>query len=167
VSTTDGSTGLLNRQGMERMLYAEVGRVSRREHEKPLALILLDIDGFRGLNERAGYMAGDRTLRDLAIALKSRARPEDFLGRWGGDEFMLLMSLPVETACRTAEEILDMVRNRTFGEALDGGEKNVKLTLSAGVAEYRKGMDVAAFVASGYEAMSAAKRKGGDRAELK
>ncbi|MDR1648984.1 MAG: diguanylate cyclase [Synergistaceae bacterium] len=162
VSATDASTGLLNRQGMERMLSAEIGRVSRRG--EPLALILLDVDDFRGLNERVGYAAGDQVLRDLAVALKAQIRPADFLGRWGGDEFMLLTSQPAAPACRKAEAILGMARNGAFGESWDGKEKSA-LTLSAGVAEYRQGMDAAAFVASAYERLTAAKRKGGDRVE--
>jgi diguanylate cyclase (GGDEF)-like protein/PAS domain S-box-containing protein len=162
VSTTDASTGLLNRQGMERALSAALGRVSRQGDS--LALILLDVDDFRGLNERAGYSGGDQVLRDLAVALKSQLRQTDFLGRWGGDEFMVLTSLAVAPACRKAEAIIGMVRNGAFGETWSGKEKN-ELTLSAGVVEYRQGMDAAAFVASAYNAMSAAKRKGGDRVE--
>jgi diguanylate cyclase (GGDEF)-like protein/PAS domain S-box-containing protein len=162
VSTTDASTGLLNRQGMERKLSAEIGRVSPRGDS--LALILLDVDDFRGLNERAGYAAGDQVLRDLAVALKSYIRPADFLGRWGGDEFMLLTSLSAASACRKAEAILGMARSGSFGDPGDGKGKN-KLTLSAGVAGYRQGMDVAAFVASVYDAMSISKRNGGDRVE--
>jgi diguanylate cyclase (GGDEF)-like protein/PAS domain S-box-containing protein len=162
VSATDASTGLLNRQGMERKLLGEMERVSRSG--APLSLILLDVDGFRGLNERAGYAAGDQVLRDLAVALKSQTRQEDFLARWGGDEFMLLIPLPAAPARRRAEAILDMARKGTFGEPWDGGTKN-ELTLSAGVAEFRRGMDIAAFVASAYNAVSAAKRKGGDCVE--
>jgi diguanylate cyclase (GGDEF)-like protein/PAS domain S-box-containing protein len=162
VSTTDASTGLLNRQGMERMLSAEIGRVSR--YGEPLALILLDVDDFRGLNERGGYAAGDQVLRELAVALKSQIRLTDFLGRWGGDEFMLLTSLPAAPACRKAEAILNMARDSAFGKSWDDKEKST-LTLSAGVAEYRQGMDVAAFVASAYECLAAAKRKGRDRVE--
>jgi diguanylate cyclase (GGDEF)-like protein/PAS domain S-box-containing protein len=162
VSATDASTGLLNRRGMERKLSAEIGRVSSRG--EPLSLILLDVDNFRGLNERAGYAAGDQVLRDLAVALKSYVRPADFLGRWGGDEFMLLTCLSAASACRKAEAILGMARSGSFGDPGDGKEKN-KLTLSAGVAGYRQGMDVAAFVASVYDAMSVSKRNGGDRVE--
>jgi diguanylate cyclase (GGDEF)-like protein len=162
VSTTDASTGLLNRQGMERILAAEIGRVP--SYGDSFSLILLDVDDFRGLNNRVGYAAGDQVLRDLAVALKSQVRVTDSLGRWGGDEFMLLTPLSAASVCRRAEAILGMVRNGTFGESWDGKEKN-KLTVSAGVAEYRRGMDVAAFVASVYNAVSAAKRKGGAQVE--
>jgi diguanylate cyclase (GGDEF)-like protein/PAS domain S-box-containing protein len=162
VSTTDVSTGLLNRQGMERALSAEIGRAST--YGDPLALILLDVDDFRGLNSRIGYAAGDQVLRDLAALLKSQVRLTDALGRWGGDEFMLLTPLPAAPACRRADAILNMARKETFGESWDGKEKN-RLTLSAGVAEYRKGVGVADFVASAFDALLAAKRKGGDRYE--
>ncbi|MDR2175035.1 MAG: PAS domain-containing protein [Synergistaceae bacterium] len=162
LSATDASTGLLNRQGMERVLAAEIGRVS--SCGEPLALILLNIDDFRGLTDRIGCVAGDQVLRDLAASLKSQTRPADFLGRWGGDEFMLLTSLPVTPACRKAEAILGVARNGAFGDSWDGKGKN-RVTLSAGVAEYRQGMDAAALAASVCGAVSAAKRKGGDRVE--
>ncbi|MDR1979068.1 MAG: GGDEF domain-containing protein [Synergistaceae bacterium] len=154
VSTTDVSTGILNRQGMERILNTEIDRASR--YRGSLSLIMLDIDGFRALNEQIGYAASDRILREVAAAVKARIRNVDYLGRWGGDEFMLLTPLPLATASQLAEKLRDMVQHNAFGE-------NRFLTLSAGVAEYRKPMDVAALVAMTYDAMTEAKRSGGNR----
>lgn len=154
VSTTDTSTGILNRQGLERILYTEVERAAR--YRGSLSVIMLDIDSFRGLNERLGYAASDRVLKDLAALLKARIRSTDFLGRWGGDEFMVLTPSPVGTAFQLAEQLRDMAHHNSYGN-------NITLTLSAGVSELKKGMDVSAFIASAYDAMTEAKRYGGNR----
>lgn len=154
MSSTDSSTGTLNRHGMERALGREIERAVR--YRGSLAIVMLDIDGFRHLNERIGYAASDQILKDLAVALRSRIRSTDFLGRWGGDEFMILTPSPVATTWQLAETLRDMVEHQTFGD-------NVGLTLSAGVAEFRKSMDISAFVACAYDAMTEAKRSGGNR----
>jgi diguanylate cyclase (GGDEF)-like protein/PAS domain S-box-containing protein len=154
ISTTDVSTGALNRQGMERVLGEEVERAVR--YRGSLALIILDVDGFRHLNEQIGYAASDHILKELTAALKSRIRLTDFLGRWSGDEFMILTPLPLAMAYQLAEKLRDMTEHNTFGEGN-------ALTLSAGVAEYCKSMDIFAFVAAAYDAMTEAKRGGGNR----
>jgi diguanylate cyclase (GGDEF)-like protein/PAS domain S-box-containing protein len=155
VSTTDVSTGVLNRQGIERVLNTEIERVSR--YRGSLSLIMLDIDGFRTLNEQIGYASSDRILREVAAAIKARIRSVDYLGRWSGDEFMLLTPLPLEAASLLAEKLRDMVQHNPFGE-------NRFLTLSAGIAEYRESMNMSALVAAAYDAMTEAKRSGGNRA---
>jgi len=154
VSTTDVPTGTLNRQGMERALSTEIERAVR--YRGSLALIMLDIDGFRQLNERLGYVASDKVLRDLAAAIKSRIRLTDFLGRWGGDEFMILTHLPLAATVQLAEKLRDMTQHMTFGD-------NNQLTLSAGVAALRKSMDISSFVGAAYDAMIEAKKSGGNR----
>lgn len=154
MSATDSSTGTLNRQGMERALGTEIERAAR--YKGSLALIMLDIDGFRQLNERVGYAASDRVLKEMATSLKGRIRSTDFLGRWGSDEFMILTPSPIVASAQLAEKLRDMVEHQTFAE-------NVHLTLSAGVAEFRRNMDVSAFVACAYDAMTEAKRSGGNR----
>jgi diguanylate cyclase (GGDEF)-like protein/PAS domain S-box-containing protein len=156
VSTLDASTGILNRQGIERILFSEIERVSR--HGGELCLILLDIDGFRDLNERLGYAACERILADLAAALKSRIDRTDFLGRWGGDEFMALTPQPPAAACLLAEKLRGMAAQGRFGEG-----KGESLTLSVGVAEYLKDTDAASWVASAYDAVTEARREGGNR----
>lgn len=154
MSSTDRSTGTLNRHGMERVLGTEIERAIR--YRGSLTMIMLDIDGFRGLNERIGYAASDRILKELAMMLRSRIRPADFLGRWGGDEFLILTSAPISTARQLAETLRDRVDHQAFGDG-------IRLTLSAGVAEFRKSMDISAFVACAYDAMTEAKRGGGNR----
>ncbi len=154
MSSTDSSTGALNRHGMECALSREIERAVR--YRGSLAMVMLDIDGFRSLNERIGYAASDQVLKDLAAVLRSRVRSTDFLGRWGGDEFMILTPSPVATTWQLTEKLRDMVEHHAFGDG-------VALTLSAGIAEFRKGMDISAFVACAYDAMTEAKRGGGNR----
>jgi diguanylate cyclase (GGDEF)-like protein/PAS domain S-box-containing protein len=154
VSTTDVSTGVLNRQGIERVLNAEIDRASR--YRASLSLIMLDIDDFRALNEQIGYASSDRILREVAAAIKARIHSSDYLGRWSGDEFMILTPLPLAAASQLAEKLRDAVQRSSFGE-------NRSLTLSAGVAEFRKSMDLPTLVAIAYDAAAEAKRTGGNR----
>ncbi|MDR2528859.1 MAG: diguanylate cyclase [Synergistaceae bacterium] len=153
LSTTDVFTGVLNRQGMERVINEEIGRAVLYRYS--LSLLLLNVDGFRRLNAEAGYTRGDRVLRDLASTLKSHIRQTDFLGRWGGDEFVILTPAPLAVAVRLAETLRGVTRNTP--------SNGTPLTLSAGVAEYRKSMDISALVTAAYGAMMEAKRVGGDR----
>ncbi|MDR2523426.1 MAG: diguanylate cyclase [Synergistaceae bacterium] len=153
LSIMDVSTGVLNRQGMERVINEEIGRAAL--YRSSLSLLLLNVDGFRRLNAEAGHTGGDRAMRDLAAGLKSRVRQTDFLGRWGGDEFVILTPVPLAAAARLAETLLGFARNTSF-------EGN-SLTLSAGVAEFGESMNISAVTAAAYEAMTEAKRTGGDR----
>ena len=154
VAVTDRTTGLLNRQGMERVLVTELERAVR--YRGSLCLIFMDIDDFRRLNETRGYAASDRALKTLMTALKNAIRPTDFLGRWGGDEFMILTPQPVSAARQLADALRDTARNGVF-------DRENSISLSVGVAEFSREMDVASFVGAAYDAMVEAKKGGGDR----
>ena len=153
-STTDASTGILNRQGMELVLKAEID--SAAKYKGPLALIMLDIDGFRRLNERLGYAASDKVLKEFVAEIKQHISLTDFLGRWGGDEFIILTHLPLEEAAQLVEKLREMIRT-AFKE-------NEQLMFSAGVAAFHKSMDISSFVGAAYDAMIVAKKCGGNRA---
>lgn len=157
VAVTDRTTGLLNRQGMERVLVTELERAAR--YRGSLCLIIMDIDGFRRLNESRGYEACDRALKTLMKALKNILRPTDFLGRWGGDEFMVLTPQTSGPACLLADALRDTARNGVF-------DREDSISLSVGVAEFSREMDVSSFVGAAYDAMTAAKKDGGDRTVL-
>ncbi|NLL36850.1 MAG: GGDEF domain-containing protein [Fretibacterium sp.] len=150
VAATDRTTGVLNRPVMEQVLITEMERASR--YRGTLSLIVMDIDGFRTLNQRRGYAASDRILKGLTAALRTRIRSTDFLGRWGGDEFMILTPQPLGAAVQLAEALRDMLQHKTFGEG-----EGEPLSLSFGVAECEKGMDLGSFVAAAYDAMMKAK----------
>jgi diguanylate cyclase (GGDEF)-like protein len=84
----DSLTGLANREGLEQRLEAEWRRALR--YERDLGLLLLDLDGFKEINDTQGHMAGDRVLREAAAAISGRIRETDFASRFGGDEFVVL-----------------------------------------------------------------------------
>ena len=105
---TDPLTGLLNRAGFR--VAAEREHALAVRTGTPLAVVLLDLDGFKAINDRAGHAAGDRLLADLAVRWKSSLRSCDILGRHGGDEFVLL--LPATTPAQ-AEVALDRLRAST------------------------------------------------------
>ena len=107
----DPLTGLLNRRGFEAALAGHVARC--RRYGAAGALLALDLDGFKRVNDTHGHHAGDALLADVAAGLRERVRETDVLARLGGDEFALL--LPVETAAQAevvAEALVALVRER-------------------------------------------------------
>jgi len=103
-SRHDGLTGLLNRRAMEETLLAQMQR-SRRTGE-PFTVLMLDLDHFKAINDCHGHAAGDRALKHTATALKAELREVDAIGRFGGEEFLVLMpGATVETALPVAERL--------------------------------------------------------------
>jgi diguanylate cyclase (GGDEF)-like protein len=88
LATTDSLTNLLNRRAIENRLQSEWERA--RRYGLPLSLLMIDLDGFKRVNDLGGHAAGDRVLRATATAIRSTLRRSDYGARWGGDEFMIL-----------------------------------------------------------------------------
>ncbi|MCE9657359.1 MAG: GGDEF domain-containing protein [Burkholderiales bacterium] len=130
-SRHDGLTGLLNRRTMEEMLVAQVQR-SRRTGE-PFTVLMLDLDHFKAINDRHGHAAGDRALKHAAAALKAELREVDALGRFGGEEFLVLMPGATAEAARPVAERLRNALN-TGAPRIDGAA--LFLSASIGVAEW-------------------------------
>ncbi|TBH21592.1 GGDEF domain-containing protein [Thermus thermamylovorans] len=146
---TDPLTGLPNRRALEMALEREVARVERGE--RPFSLILLDLDDFKRVNDQKGHPEGDRLLREVARYLVARVRRGDLVGRWGGEEFALL--LPAT----------DPHRAEVLAHRLRQGLKALGVTASFGVAGY--GGNLAALFRQADEALYLAKRRGKDRVE--
>jgi diguanylate cyclase (GGDEF)-like protein len=124
--TTDSLTGLFNRRGVEKRIANEISRA--RELGTSLSCILLDIDCFKAVNDTLGHQAGDQALRDISRLLKKTVRADDTVGRWGGDEFlMLLPGVELDQAQRLAERV------RAAVEARKIDEMSAVVTVSAGV----------------------------------
>jgi diguanylate cyclase (GGDEF)-like protein/PAS domain S-box-containing protein len=126
----DPLTGLLNRRGFERALEAHVART--RRYGAAGALLVVDLDGFKYINDTLGHHAGDQLIIACAAALRERLRETDVLGRLGGDEFAVL--LPVESAPEAAVvagALVEIVRQRARGF---GGQQAGNVTASIGVA---------------------------------
>jgi diguanylate cyclase (GGDEF)-like protein len=130
---TDAKTGLLNVSTWEREAEAELSRAVRTR--SPLALALVDIDHFKAVNDTHGHLVGDKVLRALAEALTSQLRDYDRAGRFGGEEFVLLLAQTNESdAYRIAERLRAHVAGMNVGVDDSPGAVAVRLTISIGVA---------------------------------
>src|SRR3989338_4684404 len=129
LATHDSLTGLFNRRALYELAEAELER-ARREG-KPVSLIMLDIDHFKQVNDRHGHLVGDQSLRYVANALNNNRRPYDLAGRWGGEEFLLVLPATALTeAAAVAERLRSFIAEAAF-ITLDGQE--VHLRASFGV----------------------------------
>lgn len=130
LATIDPLTGILNRQTLLTRLDEELARAMR--YRRPLSVILVDIDHFKRLNDTHGHDAGDRVLRDLAQQLSTGVRAVDIVGRYGGEEFLLILpETDADAAAAIAEKLRWVVGSHEVRLA-DGHTATV--TLSAGVA---------------------------------
>jgi diguanylate cyclase (GGDEF)-like protein len=126
-ATSDPLTGLLNHRAFQQRVETEVRRAQR--YERPLALVLLDLDHFKSINDAYGHQAGDAALMQAATLLETDARAGDVLGRIGGDEFALLLpETAAEGACTIAQRCASGFRAAPVGVASH-------LTMSAGVCD--------------------------------
>lgn len=140
LAATDPLTGLYNRRHFMARSRAEVSKAARTG--APIAVLALDIDHFKRINDRFGHAAGDDVLKVIAHGVSTQLRPTDLIGRWGGEEFMVLLP-----ATDTAQAYAIAERIRLAVEALKvaSGGTDIQATLSIGVAEYPldgSGLDV-------------------------
>jgi diguanylate cyclase (GGDEF)-like protein len=148
----DSLTGLHNRRYFHEVLERECARAHR--YGRRLALVVLDVDDFKAVNDRIGHLAGDHALSEAAARVRQVVRSADIACRVGGDEFAVVLP---ESSLADAEQlfrrILEAVSSRPVGDA-------GTLLLSAGIAELRGGDDAAAFFQRADEALYRAKEAG-------
>ncbi len=134
ISVTDGLTQLFNRRKIDEILYYENERFMRYGH--PFSIILLDIDKFKNINDGYGHHVGDQVLIELSQLLKASIRKVDIVGRWGGEEFMIICpDTNLKQASTLAETIRVVVEAKRFGQI-----KSV--TSSFGVAQMERSSDI-------------------------
>jgi len=129
LSSTDSLTGALNRRAFEEKGNAEVDR-SRRYH-LPMSVVAMDVDRFKLLNDSRGHAAGDCVLVTIADVMRSLLRSTDHLGRYGGDEFVLL--LPA-TGTEGARELAERLREQIDAVAVEFQGETIPVHASFGVA---------------------------------
>jgi len=159
-SRSDPLTGSSNRSAFfetaERLLERD------RHSGAPCSLVMFDLDRFKAINDNHGHQFGDRILRDFAETVRLMIRPRDHFGRYGGEEFVVILpGTSIETACAIAERV-----RRAFAEShefVDG--LPVRATVSAGVAAAGPQMDLNDIVAAADKALYAAKHHGRNRVE--
>jgi diguanylate cyclase (GGDEF)-like protein len=130
-ATYEGLTGLLRREAVLDFLAREIARA--RRYQRPLSVALADIDHFKRINDRYGHLQGDRVLQQVAQAINARVRRSDAVGRYGGEEFLLVFP---ETGLADATSRADQLRSTVEQLQLaDDDEAPIKVCISVGVAE--------------------------------
>ena len=154
MATVDPVTGLYTRRYFETRLEAEVQRASRQRQD--LAVLMLDIDDFKRINDTWGHIEGDRVLQEVAELLRTRVRVFDVCARFGGEEFVIVMpGAARQIAVRVAERIRREVKART-------SHAGVKITISVGVGMLGRLTTPTALLESADRALIAAKSAGKD-----
>lgn len=161
LATRDEMTGLINRRHMMELMEQERQRGVRSGYTFCLAMI--DLDGFRAINEQQGHEFGDRLLTRFAREALNVIRISDLLGRWQGEQFLLLLS---DTRASLARLGLERLRERIHAMQLDVQGPPMRLSFSAGVTEHRAGESVADTIARADQALRAAKKAGRNRVVL-
>jgi diguanylate cyclase (GGDEF)-like protein len=114
LAETDCMTGLYNRMKLDQILSAEIQRAQR--YQSVFSIILFDLDNFKEINDNYGHQTGDQVLTELAKVIGQRVRSTDYIGRWGGDEFMIISpETNLENASLLAEIIRVTLKTHDFG----------------------------------------------------
>lgn len=159
LSITDGLTGLWNYRYFTMTISKEIERAAR--FGRPLALLMLDLDHFKDVNDSFGHQRGDAVLIELAGRIRAQVRDVDTVSRYGGEEIVVVLpETDADGAAQLAERICEAVRRKPFGEP---GLPQVRLTVSAGAAVFpHHGLAASVLLARADEALYAAKRAGRD-----
>lgn len=151
LSATDRLTGLPNRLRLDRALEHELARCVRTP--MPLSIIMLDVDRFKSINDTLGHLVGDRVLMAVAHVLERNIRKADLLGRWGGEEFLMVCNSSLEDTARLAEKLRRALQSHTVAPA-------GTVTASFGVSSYRPGDTVQTLIGRADVALYQAKAGG-------
>lgn len=158
----DPLTNLYNRRYMEEALEAQLSRARRHQH--PLGIIMLDVDHFQDFNDQFGHQAGDAVLKRLADILKQNTRQEDFVCRYGGEEFTLILP---DTELRGSFAVAEKLRKKVYKHSriAVNGKPLPRITISLGVISVIPGFNVTQYmlVKAADEALYIAKKKGRNR----
>jgi diguanylate cyclase (GGDEF)-like protein/PAS domain S-box-containing protein len=155
----DDLTGLQNRRGLMHAMQRIHARCLR--HSAPYCVAMLDLDHFKRINDLHGHDAGDRVLATVAQTLRREVRREDWLGRWGGEEFVVL--LPDSTEPQ-AEFTLERLRQAVAAQRIEASDGRVQITVSAGIAGWGGSEDaIEEVLARADAALYRAKRAGRNR----
>lgn len=162
VSRIDGLTQLFNRSHWQSRLSEEFSRAAR--YQTPLSLIMFDLDHFKKVNDTYGHLGGDAVLCNVARVVRSSLRENDIAGRYGGEEFgIILPNTPEAGAMIVAERIRASIES----SPIPFEEREIKATSSLGVAEYRPGVaDCEELIAQADAALYRAKEGGRNRVIL-
>jgi diguanylate cyclase (GGDEF)-like protein len=162
LSRTDRLTGLYNRGYWEEGLVREFARV--RRSQRPSSLVMFDIDHFKKVNDTYGHPTGDAVIRHVASVLRAAVRTTDLPGRYGGEEFVVMLA---DTAARDALHVAERLRATVAAQPAEHDGQRVAYTISLGVAQCGTEMaDHKAWIGAADAALYASKHGGRNRATL-
>jgi diguanylate cyclase (GGDEF)-like protein len=159
----DHLTGLANRRAIEEWAIRQLRGAAR--HGFPLWVVLTDLDSFKNINDTHGHEVGDAVLKKFAEILKENTRASDLCGRWGGDEFLMILT---HVEKENVELPLDRLRKQFGSQIFSFNGQKIKLTASFGIAGFQSGEapELGALVRQADRALYAAKRAGRDQVKV-
>jgi len=152
----DPLTGLLNRRGFETVSCSALQQAMRTHH--PCAVVLIDLDNFKQINDTQGHDAGDLLLKEFSTLLRSQTRSADIISRWGGEEFVLLLQTDLDGAKQLGEKIRSAIASYQF----TSGAR----TISVGIAVHEQQEPLEETIKRADLAMYQAKKNGKNRVEV-
>jgi len=155
LSMHDHLTGIFNRRAVLERLSHELSRALREDYT--ISLAMMDIDFFKKVNDTYGHSAGDDVLKEFVSRVNGVVRPYDILGRYGGEEFLLIL---IKTSLPPAKSIFERVRCSMEAEPFNAEDNAIKVTVSMGAAQWKKGEKSEDLIKRADEALYRAKESG-------
>ena len=160
IAMFDRLTGIYNRYKLDMVLEQQVQIAER--YKRPLSLIFMDIDKFKSINDTYGHEMGDLVLKKFADIVRNNIRKSDIFGRWGGEEFILILpETKLSEAIKLAKKLRELVEEHNFDKRLKR-----KITSSFGVVQYREGESIKTMLHRVDELLYKAKENGRNRVEF-
>jgi diguanylate cyclase (GGDEF)-like protein len=132
LASRDALTGIANRREFDRQLAARI------QAQREFCVLLFDMDNLKSINDRFGHLCGDEILKQLSARLSSQVRTRDFVCRWGGDEFAVILDCGLDPGLARSNQIGECL-NRPYPASLGGQETMVNAHVSVGIAEHATG----------------------------
>lgn len=151
----DALTGVSSRTSLLRELDSSIARAAKTG--QPLAVIMADLDHFKDVNDTHGHLVGDRVLKEVAARIKAALREFDLVGRYGGEEFVVLLE---NTSSHTAHQVAERIRLRISSEPIHISSQRLQMTISQGYAMRTEGDDCQSLLTRADQAMYTAKEAG-------
>ncbi len=155
---TDSLTGLSNRRDFIEKFNFEISRFKR--NNKPFSIVMGDIDYFKKINDTYGHVCGDTVLQKIAALMRASLRHQDSVGRWGGEEFIILLP---ETGLQGGVQSTEKIRRRIQSEQFDHDGKSFTVTMSFGVSLYDHSLPMEKIIKTADERLYKAKAAGRNR----
>ena len=156
----DFLTGLYNKNALQKHLSEKISKTENNASENPLCMIIIDIDDFKNINDTYGHDEGDRLLKYISLIINEQIREADFLTRWGGEEFVIVLS---ETDEKQAHNAAERIRRAVEAGAYFADRR---ITISLGIGFHRKGESPRDFFHKTDQALYQAKKSGKNRVEV-